>query len=372
MLAGVAVPVAADGFVSVTAGVGTDDVVPEQSFPVNVSVSNAEDSTEGYVVTDLLIREGADRDSDEIEELDVSRRLEPGQSRLFTVSPTINETGEHTVYVHLTLLEGDGTRRRMVQPVDVTVRDPHPQLELNVEEAVAGAKRPVNVTVANGLNESVRQLDLTVSSPAENVTFSSRARVQAILAAEDVAQFSFPATVDAAGRYPVDVTLRYTQDGERRTVTRSFAGDFTEPQNPGRVRLSGVNVVREEGTLTLSGSAANVGSDAVESVIVSVVGGSGVSPAQPQPDYFVGTVEGSDFVSFTLNADLADGAESIPIRVEYVVDGVERSFVTEVPAGEAGQATPAPQSSGDGLPTLPLIVGALLVVVAVGFLVRRR
>ncbi|QLG27197.1 hypothetical protein HUG10_06420 [Halorarum halophilum] len=372
VLAGLTAPVAADGFLAVTASVGTDDVVPETEFPVNVTVTNAEDSSNDYIVTDVVIREGRNRSSDEIEELDVSERIRPGDAREFTVRPMVNETGRHTIYVHVNVLETDGDRRRIVQPIGVTVREPHPQLELNVEEAVAGAKRPVNVTVSNGLNESVRQLDLTVSSPADELTFSTSARVRSVLGPDEDATFTFPATAAETGRYPVEVTLRYTQDGERRRVSRSFSGDFTEPQNPGRIRLSGVNAEREDGVLTLSGSAANVGSNAVESVIVSVAEGDGVSAAQPQPDYFVGTVEGSDFVSFTLNAEVADGTESVPITVEYVVDGVERSYVADVPVGDAGQATPEPQSSGGGGPSLPMLVGAALVLAAVGVFLWRR
>lgn len=373
VLSAVAVPVAADTFVSVSVDPATDDPVAEESFPIDVAVSNAPDSDESYVVTELEVREGRNATSDEVEtENSLSERVRPGERRTLTIEPTLNETGERTVYVHVTLL-GDVESRHVVQPADVTVRDPapDPKLQLAVSEAVAGAERTVNVTVANGHNASLRQLDVSVSTAADGVSFGAASRVRAVLGPQRTGTFSFPARVNDTGRHPVDVSVSYTHDGERETVSEAFTGDFTAPGNPGRVRLTGVSVTRTEGTLALSGSASNVGGDAVSSVVVSVLDGDRVSPAQPQPDYFVGRVESSDFVSFDLNARAEGNVSSVPVRVEYVVDGVERSHETRIPVGPAARATPEPTSQRGSLPTVPLAVGGVAVVALVAVAWRR-
>jgi len=129
-----------------------------------------------------------------------------------------------------------------------------------------------------------------------------------------------------------------------------------------------------DGVLQIAGSAANVGSTDVESVLVSVVDGDGVQAADPQPDYFVGGVERSDFASFDLNAELTGDRTTVPVRVEYVVDDVRRSYTTDVRVSQAALATPTPQPQGgplSGLPLLPVALGVLVVVIG-GALVLRR
>jgi cobalamin biosynthesis Mg chelatase CobN len=154
------------------------------------------------------------------------------------------------------------------------------------------------------------------------------------------------------------VELAYTRDGVRREVTRSFRPAFGAPANPGEITLTGVDAVSQGGSLELSATASNVGSTEVESVVVST-NGSDVGRA----DYFVGSVDGSDFASFTLSTSVSGNLSTVPVQVSYVVDGAERSYVTEVPVQ---QAAPEPQpSGGGGLPVVPIVGG----VVVLGLLV---
>lgn len=378
-LAGVAAPAAADAFVTMTTDVSTEDPVPDEAFTVTTTLANDDDSDDTYRITDLSVAEVSDRNYDEDDEelavLDVSDSLDPGTERVYDFSVALEDTGEQTVYVHATLLDSRGDRKYIVQPVTVDVDRPDPQLELDVSDAVVGAERTVNVTVANGLDTSVSQIDVRVDSSADALAFRTSGRVRATLAGGDTAAFAFPVKATEAGQFPIEVTLSYTLEGDRRTVTRTFDADFSEPQNPGEIRLTGVSVTRGPGgVLQIAGSAANVGSTNVESVLVSVVDGDGVQAADPQPDYFVGGVEGSDFASFDLNAELTGDRTTVPVRVEYVVDDVRRSYTTDVRVSQAALATPTPEPQGSplgGLPLLPTVLGVLVVVLG-GALVLRR
>ena len=363
-----------------TTDVSTDDPVPEEPFTVTTTLTNDGDSDDTYRLTDLSVAEtddpNYDEDDEELAALDVSESFSPGTERAYDLNVTLEDTGARTVYVHAVFLSSRGERKRIVQPVGVDVRQPNPQLQLDVTDAVVGAERTVNVTVANGLDRSLRQLDVRVSSPADGLAFRTRSRVRATLAGGDTAVLSFPVGADEAGQFPVEVELAYTADGNRRTVTRTFDADFSEPTDPGRVRLTGISVTRgDDGVLGIAGSAANVGGTEVRSVVVSVGDAEGVTPAEPQPDYFVGAVEGSDFASFDLNAALSGDRTTVPVRVEYVVDGVERSFMTEVRVGASALATPTPAPRGGplgGLPLVPAVLGVLVVVLAAVLVIRRR
>ncbi|UIO99785.1 hypothetical protein Hbl1158_14880 [Halobaculum sp. CBA1158] len=377
-LAGVAVPASADTFVTMTTDGPSEEPAPDEAFTIATTLANDDDSDDTYRVTDLSVAEVADRNYDDDEELavlDVSDSLAPDAERSYDFNVSLEDTGEQTVYVHATLLGPRGDRKHLVQAVPVDVRQPSPQLEVNVNDAVVGAERTLNVTVANGLEESVRQIDVRVSSPAEALTFRTRNRVRATLGGGSTAGFTFPVVAEEAGQFPVEVRLSYTDDGDRRTVTRTFDADFSEPGDAGRIRLTGVSVTRgADGVLGIAGSAANVGGTDVRSVVVSVGDADGVVAAEPQPDYFVGTVEGSDFASFDLNAELTGDRTSVPVRVEYVVDGVERSFTTDVRVGDSALATPTPAPQGGALGGLPGIATALVVLVVLvgGALVIRR
>lgn len=378
-VAGVAAPATADVFVTMTSDVSTEDPVPEEAFTVTTTLTNDDDSDDTYRITDLSVAEVSDRNYDEDDEelavLDVSDSLGPGTERTYDFSVTLEDTGEQTVYVHATLLNSRGDRKYIVQPVTVDVDRPDPQLELDVSDAVVGAERTMNVTVANGLNTSVSQIDVRVDSSSDALAFRTTGRVRSTLAGGDTAAFTFPVRATEAGQFPVEVTLAYSLEGDRRTVTRTFDADFSEPQNPGEIRLTGVSVTRgPDGVLQIAGSAANVGSTDVESVLVSVVDGDGIRAADPQPDYFVGGVESSDFASFDLNAELTGDRTTVPVRVEYVVDDVRGSYTTDVRVSQSVLATPtpAPQSGAlGGLPLLPAALAVLVVVLGVVLVLRR-
>ncbi|SHH42267.1 COG1361 family protein [Halobaculum gomorrense] len=378
-VAGVAVPAAADAFVTMTTDVSTEDPVPDEAFTVTTTLANDGDSDDTYRITDLSVAAVPDRNYDEDDEelaaLDVSDPLGPGTEQTYDFSVALEDAGEQTVYVHATLLSSRGERTHIVQPVTVDVDRPNPQLELDVSEAVVGAERTVNVTVANGLDAAVSQIGVRVSTPADALAFRTSGRVRATLAGGDTAVFSFPVRTTEAGQFPVEVALTYSLNGDRRTVTQTFGADFSEPQNPGEIRLTGVSVTRGPGgVLQIAGTAANVGGTDVQSVLVSVVDGAGVRPADPQPDYFVGGVEGSDFASFDLNAELSGDRTTVPVRVEYVVDGVRRSYTTDVRVSQSALATPTPAPQTGPLGGLPLLPTALavLVIVLAGVLVLRR
>ena len=377
-VAGVAAPASADAFVTVTTDVSTEDPVPDEPFTIATTVASDDAGDDAYRVIDVSVAEVPNRSYDDDEELaalDVSDSLAPGSERTYEMNVTLEDTGERTVYVHAVLLGPRGDRKYVVQPVTVDVEEPNPQVELDVSDAVVGAERTVNVTVANGLESTVRQLDVRVATDADALAFRTRGRVQATLPGGETTVFSFPVRATEAGQFPVTVELAYSLDGDRRTVTRTFDADFSEPQNPGRVRLTGVSVVRgDDGVLQIAGSAANVGGTDVESVLVSVAEADGVTPADPQPDYFVGGVEGSDFASFDLNAELTGDRTTVPLRVEYVVDGVERSFTTDVRVSQAALATPEPvQQNGPfgGFPLVSTVLGVLVVALAAALVIRR-
>lgn len=285
----------------------------------------------------------------------------------FTVTPEVAE--RLPVEVSLSYTVGDERRgtEYTVEPSFGTADAPaeRPQLQLDVEDAVSGASRTVTVTIANGLDNEVRQLDVNVSS--SDVTFSSNERVRSALQSGETAELTFTAVAEESGTYPVTVAFDYRDSGVQQRVTRTFDAEFAPPANPGRIRLTDIDAVARGGSLELSATASNVGSEGVESVVVSLPDSEDVTGTE----YFVGEIEGSDFSSFTLSSTVDRNVTSVPVEVTYVVDGVQKTVTTEVPVEQTALQQAGGSSSGGGLPLIPVAaVGVLVIVLGVAYRVR--
>ncbi|WP_276258548.1 hypothetical protein [Haloglomus litoreum] len=354
--------------VDVGTGVGIDVAVRNASVggetPVAVTVTNGQQTSLGDIE---LTANGSNVRVESPRRFDAD--LAAGAERTFTYDATFPDQARSTVALTLRYTTADGERRTVRETATVDLGRggapvERPQVEVSVADAVPGAPRPVNVTVANGLENEVRQVRVVASSP--EAEFEVTERVRSTLGAGSSATFRYPASVAESGSYPVEVTLVYTDDGIRRRITREFDASFGAPANPGEITLTGVEAVETGAGLEISATASNVGSSDVEAVTVSV-DGERVAAA----DYFVGGVDASDFASFTLSTAVDGNVSTVPVQVSYVVDGVERSFTTEVPVQQAAPE-PTRGGGGGGLPLLPIAVVLVVVVAAVAVYRWRR
>jgi hypothetical protein len=136
--------------------------------------------------------------------------------------------------------------------------------------------------------------------------------------------------------------------------------------------------VTDDGRLLVTGNAGNVGDGEVGGVVVTMGSNEHVSPAYPQRDYFVGTVEANEFAPFELTADVdAANASRIPVRVTYrtgderVTENVTLPFDPELaPEGRQGGSASLVPFGTAGVAAGATVGFALLVPAA--YLVRRR
>jgi len=340
----------------------TESAVSTDARTMTVNVSNGRDDA----IRQLAVEVDGERVSVQ-EDAKIRARLESGDEAAFDFTGGVAEAGEYPVEVTLSYTTADGESRRLTRLFRADFTPPaqptdHPQLAVETESAVEGAWRSLNVTVSNGMETPVRQVSLEADSDA--VTVRENRRVVPSLAAGTERTFSYRARTADSGTYPVNLTLIYTDgDGVERRITRTATADLTPPDNPGNVSLTGVNAEWEGDRVAVSGSAANLGGEAVESVVVSVTDGENVRETQPQPEYFVGTVESSDFVTFDVNARLSDNRTTVPLRVSYVVDDVTRTRTVEVDVGPAPTGVGESRSGGSSFPLAP--VGGLVALLIV-------
>jgi hypothetical protein len=234
------------------------------------------------------------------------------------------------------------------------------------EEGAESEARQVSVVVTNFGNAPVD--DVVVTPTVGDLTLPRQSLGGSLAPGESASVVVPLGSVEQAGEVTFDVAYRAgTRDG---TAAGRF--DYRPPQ--GSVRITGVELsFTEDGRLQVSGNAGNIGRGEVTGLVVSVGDTEHVRPAYPQRDYFVGTVEGSEFAPFDLTAEVdADNATTVPVRVSYVVNGVERTQTVELPYDTSLEQPE--RREGIRLPFggLGIALAALVCVPAVALLYRYR
>jgi hypothetical protein len=185
-------------------------------------------------------------------------------------------------------------------------------LDPRVGEESLGA-RPVTDSLAPGSEESVI-VSLERTPPSEVV---------------------FEATYDVAA------------DSSNAVATFDPAG------TRGGVAVTGVDLETSGQRLEITGDIGNPGGSEVSGVVVSVDAAEGVSPAYPRRDFFVGAIDGDGFAPFELTATIDENATSVPVTVEYVVAGDQRTETVEFPIEDG-------PDSDDGGGNSPVLVGTVV------------
>ncbi|NEU58817.1 hypothetical protein [Halorussus sp. MSC15.2] len=310
----------------VTVRTELNETQPEvgSNFTLTTHVENVDDGDGNVFVESVEIRRTPDGD-DVVAEEKPKKRLWSGDSLQNRQSLELGETGEHTLYVRVEFRHGNGESYEVVQPVDVTVFDPHPLMAVEAESTLPGSRTTLNVSLTNGVREPIRNVELQVQS--DGVSVKDNRRNVAQLSGTATETFSFEVSGETSETVNLTADLEYTTaNGTQRSVTRTLTPTLTELSNPGAVNLTGISVSRRGQTLQVTGSASNVGTTDVLSVVVGVQSNSNVSPGQSTAEYFVGEIPSSDFSSFKVQANLDSNASSvtIPLRVSYIVDDVRR------------------------------------------------
>ncbi|MFC4358618.1 hypothetical protein ACFO0N_11770 [Halobium salinum] len=203
----------------------------------------------------------------------------------------------------------------------------------------------VDVTVTNFGNAPITDVVVTprAGGTGEADEVGSRYAVDGPLAPGESDTVTVTLGGLAAGDVRFEATYRVADgsggadgsDGAPRTAV----GTYDYRPGVGEVVLTGLNVTTAaDGTVRIDGNAGNTGERSVTGVVVAVGEAPGVAPAYPSRDYFVGSVEGSEFAPFELTATVDEGVDEVPIRVAYTVDGerVEREATVPYVADDRG------------------------------------
>jgi hypothetical protein len=292
--------------------------------------------------------------------------LAPGETTQIDLTVVPSESGARTLTATLVFATDQKDRRSIQVPLRVNVEPLAESVTLSTDSGGGS----ITATVGNAGNRPLE--DVTVTASVDGRTLDQALVGSVPTGDSKTASLSLDGIED---KREVTVTVDYDTGTRSGTVNETVAAAAA---TGGRIKLTGVSVVRERGRLRISGSASNVGLAPVNGTIVSVVDTEAVTPAEPNRDFFVGEVPASDFVSFDVYATVEGDTDAIPLQVSYLDDGERVKRVVEIPydggsAGGAAAATPRQRQSGGGSGPLMLVGGIVaVVVVGAGAIVWRR
>jgi hypothetical protein len=291
--------------------------------------------------------------------------LSEGETDSVDVLVSSDSTGEKDIRVSVGYTNSDGNSLTVEETITARFEERNHELALRTSSSENG----IEATLANLGNAAV-----------QDVRVRGGAAVSSVDVGDVGARSSETVTMNVTGverERAVELTASYELDGESRTETATV--EYSPRSN---IRLTGTSV-EGAGSVTVTGSASNVGVEDAEGVVVEVAETPNVEPAPPQADYFVGTVPASDFGTFELNARVTGDVSDIPVVVSYVADGdsVERVYNVTYSGGGVGAGTSTPDSEpsssqetegSSGVPVSAFAVLAVLVVGVVAYGWRKR
>lgn len=273
--------------------------------------------------------------------------------------------GEQTLTATLTYSTPDGATRSVSETVTVETEQLSDDVALDLEARSEGNSQAVTARILNRGNAPVTSV--SVRGRSQNASLQP-ALVDRVPPGES-RTVRLNATM-SRDRAAVDVEATY----DVGDATGSTTASTVLTRTPGTIELTSLEVRPDRGRLRVSGSASNLGTTDAESVLVSVADTERVTPASPNPEYFVGTVPSSDFVSFDVYASVDGNVSTVPLNVSYLVDGQQYTRTVDVDAAGASRALAAGPESSDGGSSggflLPATVGGIVVLAVAGVVAR--
>lgn len=351
-------------------------------YPVTVDVSErhpqldvqANDSVAGIESSGaVVVANGLESDVSNVEVTVDGRGVEMLESRTvfaslpsgedaraeFTYLPESPGTHELEVTLEYTI-HGD-TVREITRTKSIQVTERNDRLLLDASPDATDGRPAVALDVINRGNTPAE--DVLVTASAQNATFERQSISE--IPAGTSERVRLNGTLEGH-RANATITVDYVTG----TTNRSLTTSTVVRSDPGTIELTGLDVTEERDRIQISGSASNLGSTEVDSVVVRALPAHGVTPTFPNKEYFVGTVPASDFVSFEVYVSTSGDVSTVPLEAEYTVDGerVRKRFEVDVSNTIATPQPGAPGEAGQLESAVPILIGGI-VTLAVGAII---
>jgi len=151
---------------------------------------------------------------------EVLATVESGASRTIDFEYRPRSPGTHRMNATLSYTTAGGTSDEVTETVTIRAERVRPQLNVAVNDSVAGVESGGSVTVANAIGTDIRNVELTVGG--DGVTVRDDREVFTRIANGDSVTSAFDFQPGSAGEHTLNATLRYTTgSGAVQTVSET-------------------------------------------------------------------------------------------------------------------------------------------------------
>ncbi|MBV0923359.1 hypothetical protein KTS45_04030 [Halomicroarcula limicola] len=293
---------------------------PGESITFTPTIRNAQSSTAPLQVNAIAIRRASGQGITEYERVTDVGTISPGSDIQVPLTHTFDEAG--TRNLRLIVYGENANTNASVQlryPISLSVEENHPQLDVRANESVAGVPASGAVTVANGLDTPVSNVEITVSG--DGVTMLEDRTVLATLPAGNTASAPFRFRPESDGAHELEATLSYTvPGGTDRTVTRTQTIRTEELREGVVLDASGVGTGTDR---ALAVDVINQGNAPAEDVVVTASSANATFQRA-----IVSSVPAGSSKRVRLNATMSEGSADVSVDANYEIGTRQRSAGT--------------------------------------------
>lgn len=352
-------------------------------IPVPVTVANPTEATLRNVVVTV-----GGVGVEQVIDRRIVPALDPGESTNLSFLIRPENAGEVLLRTDVSYTTAAGTTDTVVstEALPVELLDPDVSVRVTtIDEQPSGDEENLGVDIPGGVLDGggdeetqTRQGDVSVTvsnvgnAPVQNVILEPRAGNLTLgprPVTDELAPGTEESVVVSLERTPAS-RVRFETTYEVANGEAASTAVFDPGAQRGSVAVTGVDLETENGDMVITGDIGNPGDGEVSGVVIAVGDGEDVTPAYPGRDFFVGAVEGNGFAPFELTATVDENATQIPLSVEYVVGGDQRTERVILPVeGITFESSDGGRSWFLIVGVVAILLGALIVL---GVSVRRR
>jgi len=230
-----------------------------EDVTVRATIRNFESSTVAAEINAVTLRSK----NGIITSVDDPGTIGPGGTVELPLTTSFQTAGQKRLTVWVYGQSSNGGVFNVKYPVTVTVEDRSPDVQLSLSSPnERSTETQVNVTMANGADTNISNLELSLSGP--NATVEDARRVNASLGRGRERVVPYDVTFASAGTQPLTATLDYRDgDGDAQSVStsRTFEVEPTDVD----AELD-AEVIRENDTARIDASVTNFGNVPLERV----------------------------------------------------------------------------------------------------------
>ncbi len=211
---------------SVNASISNVEVSPSSPAPgetvtFDTTVRNLESSDAPLEINDIAIRKSGGRGITEYERVSNLGSISPGSTLEVPLTASFDSSGSKDLRVIVYGRDrGTGENVELRYPVKLNVKERHPQVDITANDSVAGVESTGEVTVANGLDTQITNVEVVVEGDGVEMTKSRTVRSSVAQNGSITAPFRF--RPESAGEHSLTATISYTVDGDTtRNTTRT-------------------------------------------------------------------------------------------------------------------------------------------------------